>query len=204
MVSIFGTPSPHRRYDPVHIVLLGIHQLRHYLPLVASRIVFVCVHRCLLLCSLLSWTLPLSASFSWHEVRWSRGKPLFHMSQEHNHVFSFKIIFSLGLTTVSRPHCLILVKVVVLKLVKVLLRHCGLCFWPKNIIMIKVQRLQGKQPLGRLKKGSKGLLPERKVSKVVTWSLAGARLSSVDGSSLARQLWLRSSTVLWYRAPAPQ
>merc|ERR1712111_232849 len=84
MGSIFGTATPHRRYNPIHIVFLSVHQLRHYLPLVASRIVFVCVHRRLLLCSLLS--------------------------------------------TMSRPHCLILVKVVVLKLVKVLLRHCGLSF----------------------------------------------------------------------------
>ena len=188
MGSMFWTPSPHRRYDPIHIVLLGVHQLRHYLPLVASRIVFVCVHRCLLLCSLLSWTLPLSASFSWHEVRWSRGKPLLHMSQEHTHVFSFKIIFSLGLTTVSRPHCLILVKVVVLKLVKVLLRHCGLCFWPKNIVMRKVQRLPGKQPLGRIKRARRASYRNRRFPKL--WLGPWQELDSAQWMDLA---WLGSS-----------
>merc|ERR1719222_1785952 len=81
-VQCFELP-PHGRHYPVQVVLLGVHQLRHDLPLVPPGVVLVGVHRRLLLCSLLS--------------------------------------------TVSRPHGLVLVKVVVLELVKVCLRHTACC-----------------------------------------------------------------------------
>ena len=145
--SIFWA-APHRWHYSVQVVLLCVHQLRHNLPLVSPGVVLVCVHRCLLLCSLLSWIFKskgvIACDACGHGLMLSLTGPFcLKLFTKKSLIFVVWMLWKFGfqnvplpLTTVSRPHGLILVKVVVLKLVEVCLRH-AVCSWDLKISHVR-------------------------------------------------------------------